>query len=61
LVLLFAAVATARLHRGEKATIAGDLVNLTLAAFVAWGRLLCHAPDDLKIRSPRLTRCGPMP
>ncbi|MFF0089104.1 DoxX family protein [Streptomyces canus] len=39
LVLLFACAVTMRLRRGEKATIAGDLIYLALAAFVAWGRL----------------------
>jgi hypothetical protein len=38
LVLLFACAVTTRLRRGEKATIAGDLIYLALAAFVAWGR-----------------------
>ncbi|MCZ4125215.1 DoxX family protein [Streptomyces sp. H39-S7] len=38
LVLLFACAAIMRLRRGERATIAGDLVYLALAAFVAWGR-----------------------
>ncbi|GAA4031259.1 DoxX family protein [Streptomyces plumbiresistens] len=38
LVLLFACALTMRLRRGEKATIAGDLIYLALAAFVAWGR-----------------------
>ncbi|MCX3289708.1 DoxX family protein [Streptomyces sp. NEAU-H22] len=39
LVLLFTCAVTMRLRRGEKATIAGDLIYLALAAFVAWGRL----------------------
>ncbi|MDX2528315.1 DoxX family protein [Streptomyces europaeiscabiei] len=38
LVLLFGCAVTMRLRRGEKATIAGDLVYLALAAFLAWGR-----------------------
>lgn len=38
LVLLFACAVTMRLRRGEKATIAGDLIYLALAAFIAWGR-----------------------
>ncbi|MGN9789672.1 DoxX family protein [Streptomyces sp. OZ13] len=38
LVLLFIGALTVRLRRGERATIAGDLVYLVLAAFVAWGR-----------------------
>ncbi|MFI6284722.1 DoxX family protein [Streptomyces sp. NPDC051018] len=38
LVMLFAGAALARLRRGERATIAGDLVYLVLAVFVAWGR-----------------------
>jgi DoxX-like family len=38
-VLLFVGAVTMRLRRGEKATIAPDLVYLALAAFVAWGRL----------------------
>jgi hypothetical protein len=38
LVLLFACALTMRLRRGEKTTIAGDLIYLALAAFVAWGR-----------------------
>ncbi|MGH4029240.1 DoxX family protein [Actinomycetota bacterium Odt1-20B] len=38
LVVLFACAATMRLRRGERATIAGDLVYLVLAVFVAWGR-----------------------
>jgi DMSO reductase anchor subunit len=37
-VLLFAGAAIMRLRRGERATIAGDLVYLALAAFVAAGR-----------------------
>lgn len=37
-VLLFAGAAITRLRRGERATIAGDLVYLALAAFVAAGR-----------------------
>lgn len=36
--LLFACAATMRLRRGERKTIAPDLVYLVLAAFVAWGR-----------------------
>ncbi|MBG0564103.1 DoxX family protein [Actinoplanes aureus] len=36
--LLFACAAAMRLRRGERATIALDLVYLTLAVFVAWGR-----------------------
>ncbi|AZS76801.1 hypothetical protein DDE74_32425 [Streptomyces lydicus] len=38
LVLLFAGALTMRLRRGERATIAGDLVYLALALFLAWGR-----------------------
>jgi hypothetical protein len=38
LVLLFACAVTMRLRRGEKATIAGDLICLALAAFIACGR-----------------------
>ncbi|MBL3671684.1 DoxX family protein [Streptomyces sp. M2CJ-2] len=38
LVLLFVGAVTMRLRRGEKATIAGDLIYLVLAAFVVWGR-----------------------
>jgi hypothetical protein len=37
-VLLFAGAAITRLRRGERATIAGDLIYLALAAFVASGR-----------------------
>jgi DoxX-like family len=37
-VLLFAGAAITRFRRGERATIAGDLVYLALAAFVASGR-----------------------
>jgi hypothetical protein len=37
-VLLFGGAAVTRLRRGEKMTIAVDLVYLALAAFVAWGR-----------------------
>jgi hypothetical protein len=36
--LLFAGAVMMRLRRGEKLTIAPDLVYLALAAFVAWGR-----------------------
>ena len=36
--LLFAGATTMRLRRGERATIAADLVYLALAVFVAWGR-----------------------
>ncbi|WP_328472009.1 DoxX family protein [Actinoplanes sp. NBC_00393] len=36
--LLFTGAATMRWRRGERATIAPDLVYLTLALFVAWGR-----------------------
>lgn len=36
--VLFAAAATMRLRRGERATILPDLVYLLIAAFVAWGR-----------------------
>jgi hypothetical protein len=36
--LLFTCAVIMRLHRGEKATIAPDLVYLALAVFVAWGR-----------------------
>ncbi|MFE4960760.1 DoxX family protein [Streptomyces sp. NPDC056653] len=38
LVLLFVGAVITRLRRGEKVTIAGDLVYLALAVFVAWGR-----------------------
>ncbi|MDT9681185.1 DoxX family protein [Streptomyces sp. TRM76323] len=38
LVLLFAGAATMRLRRGERATVAGDLLYLALSAFAAWGR-----------------------
>ncbi|MFI0979698.1 DoxX family protein [Streptomyces sp. NPDC021093] len=38
LVLLFAGALTMRLRRGERATIAGDLIYLALALFLAWGR-----------------------
>ncbi|MBR8640194.1 DoxX family protein [Streptomyces tuirus] len=38
LVLLFAGAVTMRLRRGERVTIAGDVLYLALAAFVAWGR-----------------------
>ena len=37
-VLLFAGAVIVRLRRGERATIIADLVYLTMAAFVAWGR-----------------------
>jgi hypothetical protein len=37
-VLLFVGAVTVRLRRGERATIAGDLVYLAMAAFVASGR-----------------------
>jgi hypothetical protein len=37
-VLLFAGAVIMRLRRGERSTIIGDLVYLTMAAFVAWGR-----------------------
>ncbi len=37
-VLLFAGAAITRFRRGERATIAGDLIYLALAAFVAAGR-----------------------
>jgi hypothetical protein len=37
-VLLFAGAVIMRLRRGERATIAIDVVNLAMAAFVAWGR-----------------------
>jgi hypothetical protein len=36
--LLFTGAVTMRLRRGERATIAPDLIYLALAAFVAWGR-----------------------
>lgn len=39
LVLLFAGALTMRLRRGERVTIAGDLVYLALALFLTWGRL----------------------
>jgi hypothetical protein len=38
LVLLFTGAITVRLRRGERATIAGDVVYLVLAVFMAWGR-----------------------
>jgi hypothetical protein len=38
LILLFVGAVIMRLRRGEKATIAPDLVYLAMAAFVAWGR-----------------------
>jgi len=38
LALLLACAVTVRLRPVEKATIAGDLVHLALASFVAWGR-----------------------
>ena len=37
-VLLFVGAAITRLRRGERATVVIDLVNLAMAAFVAWGR-----------------------
>jgi DoxX-like family len=37
-VLLFTGAVIMRLRRGERATIAGDLIYLAIAAFVAWGR-----------------------
>ncbi|MBF8186179.1 DoxX family protein [Nonomuraea sp. K274] len=37
-VLLFVGAVIMRLRRGERVTIAGDLVYLAMAAFVAWGR-----------------------
>jgi DoxX-like family len=37
-VLLFVGAVITRLRRGEKVTILGDLVYLSMAAFVAWGR-----------------------
>ncbi|WP_326685786.1 MULTISPECIES: DoxX family protein [unclassified Streptomyces] len=43
LVLLFAGALTMRLRRGERATIAGDMVYLALALFLAWGRF---GPDS---------------
>jgi hypothetical protein len=36
--LLFAGAVAMRLRRGERATIAPDLVYLALAVFLAWGR-----------------------
>ena len=36
---LFVGAATMRLRRGERATIAPDLVYLAMAVLVAWGRL----------------------
>jgi hypothetical protein len=36
--LLFVGAATMRLRRGEKATVAPDLLYLALAVFLAWGR-----------------------
>lgn len=38
LVVLMAGAALTRLRRGERKTVAGDLLYLALAAFVAWGR-----------------------
>jgi hypothetical protein len=37
--LLFVGAVIMRLRRGERATIAADLVYLALAVFLAWGRL----------------------
>jgi hypothetical protein len=37
-VLLFIGAVIMRLRRGERLTIVGDLIYLTMAAFVAWGR-----------------------
>ena len=37
-VLLFVGAVTTRLRRGEKLTIVPDIIYLTMAAFVAWGR-----------------------
>lgn len=37
-VLLFVGAVITRLRRGERVTVAVDLVYLALAAFVAWGR-----------------------
>ncbi|MEV0132978.1 DoxX family protein [Dactylosporangium sp. NPDC050688] len=36
--VLFAGAAAMRLRRGERATILPDLLYLTLAVFLAWGR-----------------------
>ena len=36
--LLFTGAVIMRLRRGERATIAADLVYLALALFIAWGR-----------------------
>ncbi|AJF66536.1 DoxX family protein [Streptomyces vietnamensis] len=38
LVLLFVGALTVRLRRGERATIAGDVVYLVLCLFLVWGR-----------------------
>ena len=40
--LLFVGAAAVRLRRGERATIAPDLVYLAVAVFVAWGRFGPH-------------------
>jgi DoxX-like family len=37
-VFLFVGAVITRLRRGERVTILGDLVYLSMAAFVAWGR-----------------------
>ena len=37
-MLLFTGAVITRLNRGERATIAGDLIYLAMAAFVASGR-----------------------
>ncbi|MFI8914751.1 DoxX family protein [Streptomyces sp. NPDC053513] len=38
LVLLFVGALTVRLKRGERATIAGDVIYLGLCLFLVWGR-----------------------
>ncbi|MGW5775140.1 DoxX family protein [Streptomyces sp. NPDC003863] len=38
LVLLFTGALTMRLRRGERATIAGDVIYLGLCLFLVWGR-----------------------
>lgn len=40
---LFAGATTMRLRRGERATIAPDLIYFALAVFLAWGR---HGPES---------------
>lgn len=48
--LLFACAAAMRLRRGERKTIAPDLVYLALAAFVAWGRFGPESFTTLTLR-----------